>query len=120
MKFIFPKNYNFRTKLLGFIDYQTAIINGILGLVLYGIVNILFESIKLKIYFFVAFYFPVFLLSIFGFGKESIVLVIKYMYLFIKQRGVYLYSKDYKVQDSKENKYEKYIKKVVEIIDSLI
>ena len=27
MKFIFPQNYNFKTKLLGFIDYTTLILN---------------------------------------------------------------------------------------------
>ena len=27
MKFIFPKNYNFKNKLFGFIDYSTIFIN---------------------------------------------------------------------------------------------
>ena len=27
MKFIFPQNYSFNTKLFGLIDYQTAILN---------------------------------------------------------------------------------------------
>ena len=27
MKFIFPQNYNFDNKLLGFIDYTTVILN---------------------------------------------------------------------------------------------
>ena len=27
MKFIFPQNYKFTTKVLGIIDYQTAILN---------------------------------------------------------------------------------------------
>ena len=32
MKFIFPQNYRFQTKLFGFIDYPTAILNSSGGL----------------------------------------------------------------------------------------
>ena len=86
MKFIFPKNYNFRTKLFGFIDYQTAIINAIWAVFLYGLSNIFFSSFKYKIYFFIVLYFPMFLFSILGLGQENIVYVIKYMYKFIKNK----------------------------------
>ena len=34
MKFIFPQNYNFKPKLLGFIEYPVAIINVLLWLIL--------------------------------------------------------------------------------------
>lgn len=101
MKFIFPKNYNFRTKVLGFIDYQTAIINGVWGLILYGISNIVFKNIEEKLYFCIALYFPMFLLSVFGFQHESIVTVIKYMYRFMKDKGIYLYRKE---KSSNKNK----------------
>ena len=35
MKFIIPKNYNYRIKFLGFIDYFTGIIDLIFGIILY-------------------------------------------------------------------------------------
>ncbi len=103
MKFVFPKNYNFRTKLLGFIDYQTAVINGIWGLILYGLSNIFFNNIESKLYFCISLYFPLFLFSIFGFQHESIITVIKYMYKFMKDRGIYLYRKEKKIYKNKSH-----------------
>ena len=44
MHFVFPKNYNFKQKILGFIDYSTAIIDLILGFSLYFIINITIYS----------------------------------------------------------------------------
>ena len=35
MKFIFPQNYNFNSKLLGFIDYTTVILNIIWGIIVF-------------------------------------------------------------------------------------
>ena len=52
MHFIFPKNYNFRPKLFGFIEYTTAVIDIIIALFLYGFVNLIFTSINIKIYIF--------------------------------------------------------------------
>ena len=45
MKFIFPQNYNFRTKLFGFIDYQVAIFNIILWLIIYFFINLIFKNL---------------------------------------------------------------------------
>ena len=39
MKFIFPKNYRYHLKLLGFIDYITGIIDLIIGIIMYLILN---------------------------------------------------------------------------------
>lgn len=93
MKFIFPKNYSFKYKLLGFIDYSTAIFDVIIGFVLFGIVRIFFSSITTKIYVFVIIYIPIVLFSIFGIGRENFVSVIYYMFKFFKNRGIYLYKK---------------------------
>ena len=38
MKFIFPQNYNFTSKLLGFIDYTTVILNIIWGIITFSFV----------------------------------------------------------------------------------
>lgn len=93
MKFIFPKNYNFKYKLLGFIDYSTAILDAIIGFVLFGIISIFTSSIATKIYIFIIMYVPIFLFSIFGLGRENILSVIYYLFKYFKNRGIYLYKK---------------------------
>lgn len=93
MHFIFPKNYNFKPKLLGFIEYSTAIIDSIFAIILYGFVNLIFTSINIKIYVFISCFFPIFLISILGVNRESIVSVCIYMFKFIKNQNIYLYRK---------------------------
>lgn len=94
MHFIFPKNYNFKPKLFGFIEYSTAIFDAIISILLYCLVNLLFKNIELKIYFFVATFLPILLISILGINKESFISVFKYMFKFIKNQNVYLYYKN--------------------------
>lgn len=93
MKFIFPKNYSFKYKLLGFIDYTTAIIDCILGMILYFLLSIFIKSITTRIYIFLVILFPIVLFSIFGLQKENLISVIFYMYSFFKNQAVYLYKK---------------------------
>lgn len=93
MKFIFPKNYSFKYKLLGFIDYTTAILDSILGFLLYFILSIFIKSITSRIYIFIIIFFPLVLFSIFGLGRENLISVIFYMYSFLKKQNVYLYNK---------------------------
>lgn len=93
MKFIFPKNYNFKYKLLGFIDYSTAIFLVILGFILYFILNLFIQNLMTKIYIFIIIFLPFLLFSILGLGRENILSVIYYMYTFFKNRNIYLYSK---------------------------
>lgn len=94
MKFIFPKNYNFKSKLFGFIDYSTALIDVVLGMLIFFITNLLFKNINLKIYFFVGLFFPILLFSILGVQKESFLNVLFYIINFFKNQNVYLYKKD--------------------------
>ena len=93
MKFIFPKNYNFKPKLLGFIEYSTAIFDIILGIFLYNFVNYFFTNINIKIYVFISLFFPIFLISILGINKESFISVFKYLFKFTKNQNIYLYKK---------------------------
>ena len=86
MHFIFPKNYNFRPKLFGFIEYTTAVIDIIIALFLYGFVNLIF-------YIFISLFLPIFLVSIFGINRESILSVCIYFFKFIKNQNIYLYKK---------------------------
>lgn len=99
MHFIFPKNYNFKPKLLGFIEYSTAILDTIIGIIIYFIVNLIFTSINIKIYIFISLFFPIFLISILGVNRESIISVFSYMFKFFKNRTVYLYYKNNKFRE---------------------
>ena len=94
MKFIFPQNYNFKPKLLGFIEYPVAIINVLLWLILYFFIKLIIKDLYLKIIIFISIDFPILLLSIFGFNHENILYVFLYVLKFLKNRRIYLYSKN--------------------------
>ena len=51
MKFIIPQNYKFKNKILGIIDYPTAIFNIIWNIIIYFILknNIFFKKVNFKI-----------------------------------------------------------------------
>ena len=84
MKFIFPKNYNYNMKLFGFISYSTAIIDVVLGIIIFGIVNLIFKSMNLKIYFFIGTYLPILLFSILGINRENFLTVVIYIFKYFK------------------------------------
>lgn len=94
MKFIFPKNYDFHYKLLGFIDYSTAILDAFIGFILFSFLNIFISTLTTKIYIFIILYIPILLFSIFGLAKENLLSVIYYMFKFLKNRKVYLYGRN--------------------------
>lgn len=96
MHFVFPKNYNFKPKLFGFIEYEAAIIDAIVALLLYAFVNLVFTNINIKIYVFISLFLPILLISILGINRESIISVCIYMVKFIKNQNIYLYEKSSK------------------------
>lgn len=91
MNFIFPSNYSFKNKLLGIIDYPTAIFNVIYFLIIFGINYLLFSSINIRIIFIVVFYFPIFLFSIVGFNHGNILYSLFYILKFLIKPKIYLY-----------------------------
>ncbi len=91
MKFIFPQNYKFNNKILGIIDYSTAIVNVVWYIFVFFIVNLIFNVIKIKIFVFILLCFPFFLISVIGFNHENIISVIGYTVKFFKNRKIYLY-----------------------------
>ena len=93
MHFIFPKNYNFRPKLFGFIEYTTAVIDIIIALFLYGFVNLIFTSINIKIYIFISLFLPIFLVSIFGINNEPLIYVLFYLLKYLLSSKLYLFKK---------------------------
>ncbi|MBR3163199.1 MAG: hypothetical protein IKF17_03785 [Clostridia bacterium] len=93
MKFVFPQNYNFKSKILGFIDYSTAIVDVIWAILLFGLLKIFKISINFKICIFVIMFFPVLLFSIVGFNGENIINVCCYLTKYIIKPKVLLYKK---------------------------
>ena len=93
MNFIIPKNYKFKPKLLGLLDYQTAIINGIWAGILYILSNIFFSSITYKLYFMIVLFLPFLLFTIIGINNESIISVSTYIFKYLKKQKIYLYKK---------------------------
>lgn len=91
MKFIFPTNYNFKNKILGVLDYPTAIFNVVYFLITFSLFNSIFNSINLKIIFVVVFYFPILLFSIVGFNHENILYSLYYIIKYFIKPKVYLY-----------------------------
>ena len=93
MKFIFPQNYKFNTKILGLIDYQTALLNTIWDGIVYFVINLIFTSLNLKIFFFIVLAFPILIFSIVGINGENIINVIIYMSKFILKPKLLFYGK---------------------------
>ncbi len=93
MKFIFPQNYNFKAKLLGFIDYTTLILNIVWGLIIFAFVYIFIPSITFKIAIFIVLFLPLALISIIGFNHERFIYILAYIYNYIRSPKIYLYKK---------------------------
>lgn len=93
MKFIFPQNYNFNSKLFGFIYYSTAILNIVWFSFVFCFINLFFSNLNLKIFLFIVLCFPVLLFSIIGFNHENIIYVFLYVSKYIRNPKVYLYKK---------------------------
>ena len=93
MKFIIPKNYNLKPKLLGIFDYSTIFINIIWYILIFILINIFLNSINLKILFFITFSFPFFLFSFIGFNGENFLDVFLYLINYSVKKKVLLFLK---------------------------
>ena len=93
MKFIFPRNYDFKTKLFGVFDYSTIIINIIFDLFIFCICNLIFNNINIKIFILISLCFPLLILSIVGLNNENVFLVLIYIFKYFFKPKLYLYNK---------------------------
>ena len=91
MKYIFPKNYNFKNKILGIIDYPTAIFNVIMFIIILAIMGAIFRNFSTRIIFIIVFYFPILLFSLVGFNNESVLYTVFYIIKFLLSPKLYLY-----------------------------
>lgn len=97
MKFIFPRNYNFKMKLFGVFDYFTIIINIIFDLFVFSISSLLFSNINVRIFLCITLCFPLLILSIVGLNNENIFLVLIYIAKYFIRPKLYLYNKTNKL-----------------------
>lgn len=93
MKFIFPKNYDFKNKLFGIIDYSTVFINLIWYGFVFILINLFFNNLNIKIFLFILLCFPFLLISISGFNGENFVYVFRYIFTFFVKQKLFLYLK---------------------------
>ena len=93
LKFIFPQNYNSKFKILGFIEYQSAVLDIAWISIVLILVNIIFNSLNIKIFMFIVLVFPVAILSIVGINGESIIDVMIYIGKYMIKQKVILYNK---------------------------
>lgn len=91
MNFIIPKNYIFKNKIMGIIDYPTAIFNLVWNIIIYFILKNINMNLSIKIFVFSSFSFPVLLLTIIGFNNESPVYTFKYIIKYLFKQKVYLF-----------------------------
>ncbi len=91
MRFIFPKNYNFNPKLFGLIEYSTAIMDIVIAIILYFVLNLLITDISLKLSLFIVIFMPILLISILGINKESFITVLRYLIKYFRKPKIYLY-----------------------------
>ena len=94
MKFIFPQNYNFTSKLFGFIDYSTAIFVAIWCSFIFCLVNLIFSNLSVKVFLVIFLCFPIIIFSVVGFNHENILYVFLYFFKYIRNPKVYLYKKN--------------------------
>lgn len=93
MKFIFPQNYNFKTKLFGLLDYPTVIFNFIFFIIIFIFTKLFIHDLFTKIIIFIVTCFPIFLISCVAFHQENIVYVLIYLFKFYKNDKIYIYRK---------------------------
>ena len=93
MKFIFPQNYNFKSKLFGVIDYNTIILNLVWDLFIFIFVNF-FNNLNIKIFLFFVFCFPLLLFSFSGFNGENIIYVMTYIFKFLFKQKLLFFQKN--------------------------
>ena len=95
MKFIFPKNYNFKNKLFGIIDYSSLFVNLLWEVFVFCFINLIFVNITIKFFIFIVLCLPLFLFSLVGLNNENILYVINYLIKFVFSTKIFLFNKDH-------------------------
>lgn len=91
LKFIIPRNYKFKNKIFGIIDYPTAVFNIIWNVIIYFILKNICINITWRIFIFSTLSFPILLLTMIGFNNESPIYTFRYIVKFLRFQKVYLF-----------------------------
>ena len=70
------------------------LIDLLVGIVIFGLLNLIFNNLSTKIYFFIIIFFPIVLFSILGTNGENILEFLIYIFKFFKNRKIYFYQKN--------------------------
>ena len=95
MKFIFPKNYNFKNKLFGIIDYSSLFVNLLWDVFVFCFINLILINITIEIFIFIFLCLPIFLFYLVGLNNENILYVINYLIKFVFSTKILLFNKDH-------------------------
>ncbi len=91
MVFIFPKNYNLKSKFLGIIDYSSLLINVLWDFFIFCLINLIIPTINARIFLFIILCLPIFFISIFGISNENILNVIIFILKYFLRPKIYLF-----------------------------
>lgn len=83
----------FKSKILGFIDYSTAILNLVLAFILYNFIHLFIKDILNILPIFIPLYTPIILFSILGVNKENFLSILIYILKYLLSAKLYLYTK---------------------------
>lgn len=93
MNFIFPQNYNFKNKFLGYIDYPTLVVNLAWIYFIYTITSLFSLSLQEKAPIIIIFCLPTFLFSILNIHNETAFQIISYLIKYILTPKLYVFYK---------------------------
>ena len=92
-KFIFPQNYNFKSKLFGIIDYSTATFNVIWIALVFLLLKLFSLKLKVKVFIMITLCLPILIFSITGLNGENIFNVLYYILKYVVKPKAYVFKK---------------------------
>ena len=110
IQFIFPMNYKEKEKFLGFIEYRTLIVLGVIGAILFLILKGVEINLIAKVSIFVSIILFFGVVILIGVNGENMLDFMYFAIKFLANSRVYVYRK---FDDKEESIYEKVYKKVV-------
>jgi len=93
INFIFPRNFDFKSKLFGLVDYFTLFIDIIWFTFIFCLLNTFFKNVNIKIFLSISLCFPILILSITGLSNENIFFVLTFLFKYFLRPSLYLYNK---------------------------
>lgn len=93
MKYIIPKNYDIKPKILGTFNFYSLLITLIAVIITYVIISLFDITFINKISICIIINLPIFLLLNFGIESENILFIILYLMIYMFSKKVYLYDK---------------------------